>query len=96
VAVTIANIEARMTAAVAAMDAGNYKQARIDALAAKAMLSVVPNGTAQGFGTAWDRTAIDEFIEQMKALEDEAGVGLPAAGPYFRVPVVYKRVEGDA
>jgi hypothetical protein len=66
-AATFAAIETLMDAAVAAMAAADYGTARDKALAAQALLSVLPNTSRNSSGggsdaLTWDRVAVSQFV----------------------------------
>ena len=72
-AVTYAAITTLMDAAVTAMASADYATARDKALAAQAILSVLPNTTNQSSGggqntMSWDRVALSKFIENCTRL----------------------------
>jgi hypothetical protein len=69
------DVNARVAAAVAHMDAGDYEAARVDLLAAKAYMAALPNAAGSGFSMQYDRESIDSLLAECRRL-----AARPAAG----------------
>lgn len=78
--ISYSQISDQMTAAVAALTAGNYAAARDAALAAQALASVLPDtermaGDGGKQSLKWDRTAISQFVDRVqRLLNSSAGI----------------------
>lgn len=93
---SVAQIEALYEAAVAALDAGNYDVAIVNALKVKIRLSTTPNimRTLTGSGQTnmmWANVAaIDFFIKECKVLKATA-LASSSGGPFQRTKIIYDR-----
>jgi hypothetical protein len=85
---SVAALETAMTAGITAMEAGDWRTAKLKFMAAKAHLIGMPDGAQQGTSHAWDRQAIDKLIEQCAA---ELGASAVDGGGFRRVPIEYRR-----
>lgn len=70
---TYADIVTNMTAAVTALGNGDYAEARNKALAAQALLSILPDtsrstGGAGSQSLTWDRVAVSTFLDRVQRL----------------------------
>lgn len=65
---SVTDINTYVAAAVTAIDAGSYATARNKLMAAKALLIALPDSSKGSEQLRWDRNAIDELIQQCKAL----------------------------
>ncbi len=82
-----ADLNARVTAAVAAIDTGDWATALTNLLAAKAYLIGLPNSsTPGGGGLQWDRATIDQLINDVKAKRSAATVGIQTTDFQFVRP----------
>ena len=88
---SIAAIEAKRDAAIAALDAGDYAGAARCAMAAKLLLATTPNTTRPEMALAWNARDIDEFIAQCNQL---ATAAVPAVSGIRRNRITYAR-ESD-
>lgn len=94
---SLAQIEALYTAAVDALEAGNYDLAITKALACKMRLAATPNieRVLAGGGTQrleWaNAVALDSFITQCKQLK--ASTAAAAGGPFQTTKITYARPD---
>jgi len=85
---SVAALETAMTAGISAMEAGDWRTARLKFMAAKAHLIGMPDGAQQGTSHQWNRDAIDKLISQCAA---EEGASVTSGGGFRRVPMEYRR-----
>lgn len=89
---SLAALQAKRNAAIAALESGDYDGAIRAAMAAKLLLATMPNATrATGSGSqslAWNATAIDQFIAQCRQLQAAAAV---SAGGIRRTNIRLRR-----
>jgi hypothetical protein len=79
-AIAYSQITDLMTAATAALAAGNYASARNNAIAAQGLLAVLPDterkaGDGGQQSLTWDRPAIDKFVDRVQRLLN-SGLGV--------------------
>ena len=72
-----AAVSTAMDAAVTALGLGDYATARDKALAAQAVLSILPDTQRNAGGggqenMTWDRVAVSQFIDRMQSLANSA------------------------
>lgn len=89
---SIAALEAKRAAAIAALESGDYAGAIRAAMAAKLILATLPNTSrSSGAGAqslAWNAAAIDAFIAQCRELSTSAEV---AAGGIRQTKITLRR-----
>jgi hypothetical protein len=92
---SVADLNSRMDDVVALIDAGDYALAFPKLIAAKAMLSGMPDSAKGSASLRWDRAAIDELIKTVeRQMSVSTAAGRNSRG-VIRQNVVYKRVRGS-
>jgi hypothetical protein len=87
-----ANIEVRMEAAVAALDAGDYNLALTQALGAAMLLKSLPDQKHGDVELRWSQEGIDVVVQEIRA--QKAAANVQAARGVLRVPVCYRPTGG--
>jgi hypothetical protein len=82
--ITTAEINTRMNAAIAALDAADYSAAYRHALGAQAMLAVKPDTSFSDEELTYDREAIGQFLKNVEKLERSAS---QASSKITHIPV---------
>lgn len=73
---SVALLIAARDAALAALDSGNYAQAKLQGAKALAILATVPDSQVAGVSSqSWDRKAIMDFINAVKEVERSDATG---------------------
>lgn len=93
---SIAQLDTLYTAAVAAIDSGNFDAAVLKLMAIKARLATTPNLTkSMGGGGSqsitWNAAEIDSLIAQCRQMKTAAAHAF--SGPFQQVPMTYARPE---
>lgn len=87
-AITAAQIAAKVTEAVTAAESGDYATAISRLQSAKAFLIALPDTEHDGTKNTWDRGAIDKLIADYRLEQTRAAA---ASGGIRQTKVVYRR-----
>jgi hypothetical protein len=91
---SVADINSKISEAVAAQEAGDYATALTKLRSAKMLLAGISDQRdAMGNEMKWDRAAIDKMIEDLQA--QQSATLAPGRGAIRRTKIVYKRVRNE-
>lgn len=95
--ISVAQMQEHLDAARAAIVAGDYATAEVQALAAQTCLAGIPNGQQAGDEIAW-RETIESLLNNIRRLKDAAALATASAdtGMIQRTKVTYIRDTEDA
>jgi hypothetical protein len=89
---SVADINAKVAAAVAAIEGGDYATAHARLLAAKALLAATPDvQSSRNASLRWDRNAIDELIAQVGRQISLSTASATNSRGVVRTRITYKR-----
>jgi hypothetical protein len=91
---SVADINSKISEAVAAQEAGDYATALTKLRSAKMLLAGISDQRdAMGNEMKWDRAAIDKMIADLQA--QQSATLAPGKGAIRRTKIVYKRVRNE-